>query len=133
MRDTLITISTDDFISKVVEEVYKPNTAKAVVKTVLHTLFINLISLPLGRISFSLHRNKSKKRIRKDLEAAIYNPFKTRFFEKQKTKNNKKENKKKFKIFLDNLSTDEKTAVLSLALGDKKIYKNFVTSMEWLK
>ena len=133
MRETLITVSTDDFLSKIVDEIYKPNTAKALVKTVLHTIFINLISLPLGRISFSLHRNKSKKRIRKDLEAAIYNPFKTRFYEKKDTKNNKKENKKKFKLFLDKLSNDDKTIVLSLALGDKKTYKKFITSKEWLK
>lgn len=125
MRETLITISIDDFINKVVDEIYKPNTGKAVAKTVLYTLFLNLISLPLGRISFSLHRNKSKKRIRKDLEAALYSPFKTRFFEKQTTKNNKRENKKKFKLFLDKLSNEDKTKVLALALGDKKTYRVF--------
>lgn len=123
------TTSMDLFLSRVIEETYKPQTAKNIALSVAGTALSNLISLPFGRVSMHMRRSKSKGELRKSFEDALYGSFHNGWLTSEEVKKENDGKKGKLIGILDGLEDSKKLQLLALALKDKKKYQALVNEI----
>lgn len=80
MPDTT-TIPMTIFLDTVIAEIHKPEAGKNISKSIAMIALTNLITLPFGRISWSISRSKTRAEIKVDMESKLYSAFKTKFLE----------------------------------------------------